>query len=378
MANTKYKKNARGEFETRIWDGTYNPDGSKHRKKLTSRKSSADLERQVEELRRSVKEHGAVVFSGISVGEYALQWLEVTKSAKADKTQDMYRAVVTRNLASIAGVRVSDLRHSHFQQVINLYLDHPRTCQQISLTFKQIVRAAVRDRLLPRTASGDILDGISLPTYVRKPRRPLTAIEKEAIMNAELDPRKKAFLFTLYYTGIRKSEALALTRFDFDWKTMTVNITKALVFTRSGSVLKDPKSKNGIRKVPIPAAMAEKVRAFVDASDGGFLWRTRDGSKMTETGYVRMWESIVMSLNIAAGYKPFARKDKGIKQITDLTAHILRHNWCTEMCYQVPKVTTKMIARIFGDDEKMVLEIYSHIVEEKESPATAVNDAFAV
>ena len=54
MAKAKYKKNARGEFETKIWDGTYNPDGSKHRKRLVSKKSSADLERQVSQLKNSV------------------------------------------------------------------------------------------------------------------------------------------------------------------------------------------------------------------------------------------------------------------------------------------------------------------------------------
>ena len=44
MAKAKYIKNSRGEYETKIWDGTYNTDGSKHRKRLVSKKSSADLE----------------------------------------------------------------------------------------------------------------------------------------------------------------------------------------------------------------------------------------------------------------------------------------------------------------------------------------------
>lgn len=375
---TKYKRNNRGEFETRIWDGTYTADGSKHRKKLTSKKSSADLERQVEEFRRRVKEQGQVVYSGISLGEYALQWLKTSKSTRADRTQDMYNDVIKRNLASISGIHVSDLRHSHFQQVINLYLDHPRTCQQIQLTFKQIVKAAVKDRLLPRVAIDDILEGVSLPTYAAAPKRPLTASEKQAVMDAEMDERKAAFLFVLYYTGIRKSEALALTRFDFDWKAMTLSITKALVFTSRGAVLKNPKSKNGTRKVPIPAAMVGRVKPFVDASDGGFLWHVRNGDKMTSTGYNCMWRSILVSLNAALGYNCNQKKDKPPKPITGLTAHTLRHNWCTEMCYQIPKVTTKMIARMFGDDEKMVLEIYSHIVEEKEDTSTAINDAFVV
>lgn len=55
MAKAKYTKNSRGEFETKIWDGTYNPDGSQHRKRLVSKKSSADLERQVNQLKNAVE-----------------------------------------------------------------------------------------------------------------------------------------------------------------------------------------------------------------------------------------------------------------------------------------------------------------------------------
>ena len=32
MAKAKYIRGADGYFRTKIWDGTYNPDGSKHRK----------------------------------------------------------------------------------------------------------------------------------------------------------------------------------------------------------------------------------------------------------------------------------------------------------------------------------------------------------
>ena len=41
-------------YRTKIWDGTYNADGTKHRKNLSSDKSSADLERQVNALKNQV------------------------------------------------------------------------------------------------------------------------------------------------------------------------------------------------------------------------------------------------------------------------------------------------------------------------------------
>ena len=54
MAKAKYIRGADGYFRTKIWDGTYNPDGSKHRKSLQSKKSSADLEKQVNLLKEKV------------------------------------------------------------------------------------------------------------------------------------------------------------------------------------------------------------------------------------------------------------------------------------------------------------------------------------
>ena len=39
MAVAKYKKNKHGRYEAKIWDGTYNPDGTKHRKYISHYKT---------------------------------------------------------------------------------------------------------------------------------------------------------------------------------------------------------------------------------------------------------------------------------------------------------------------------------------------------
>ena len=56
MAKAKYKRYSDGYYRTRAWDGTYNPDGSKHRINLKSDKSSKDLERLVNLKEKSKKE----------------------------------------------------------------------------------------------------------------------------------------------------------------------------------------------------------------------------------------------------------------------------------------------------------------------------------
>ena len=85
MAKAKYTKNSRGEYETKIWDGTYNVDGSKHRKRLVSRKSSADLERQVNQLKSEVENGQYVQNTDVTFLEYARSWLKTKKAAREMK-----------------------------------------------------------------------------------------------------------------------------------------------------------------------------------------------------------------------------------------------------------------------------------------------------
>ena len=63
------------------------------------------------------------------------------------------------------------------------------------------------------------------------------------------------------------------------------------------------------------------------------------------------------------------------EQIEGLTAHVFRHNYCTNLCYQIPKVSIKKIAQLMGDTEAIVLKVYNHMILEKEDAKTAVNDA---
>ena len=46
MASKKYTCGADGYYQTKVWDGTYDQNGRKHRITLRSNKSSRDLERQ--------------------------------------------------------------------------------------------------------------------------------------------------------------------------------------------------------------------------------------------------------------------------------------------------------------------------------------------
>lgn len=77
-----------------------------------------------------------------------------------------------------------------------------------------------------------------------------------------------------------------------------------------------------------------------------------------------MWKRIILDMQ-AVSKEP----------ITGLTAHVFRHNYCTNLCYQIPKISIKKIAQLLGDTEQMVIKVYNHIILEKENAELAVNDA---
>lgn len=374
MAKAKYTfDKKRKEWYTLIYDGTLTSTGAKHRKWISSKKSSADLEKKVNAFKESLKEQPETL-STITFGEYSAKWLEVAKSTKELNTKKMYKYTLSY-FGSLEYRYLTSITHSDLQQIINENSDKPRTCKTIKLTFSQIIKSAVRDRLLPRTAIEDILSDISLPKYQKPLKKPLNEEEKEALKNADLDQRKRAFISILFYCGLRRGEALALTPSDFDWAKNTVSISKTVVYDSNKPILKAyPKSDNGIRLVPLPAVSVAYIKPYVVNCKDSYLFHSENNELMTAIGYRRMWESIICSMNIALGYNPQIKGSE--KPIKNLTAHTFRHNYCTELCYQIPTISTKEIARLLGDNEKMVIDVYSHLVEGKENTTEAINNIF--
>ncbi len=379
MAKAKYKINDRGEYATRIWDGTYNPDGSKHRVNLKSKKSSADLEKQVNALKESVKQGNYVQTSDETFGSYAKKWVRTKKAVRGKNTKAMYDNIIDKHLAILADMRLSDIRNSHFQLVINEAVDKPRTCQQIYITFKQIIQMAVTDNLIGAGMAENIVRDISLPALAKREKRPLNKTEKKAYkkcMDSEvLTDREKAYLVLIYYTGMRRCEALALTTFDFHFQSgkNTVSITKDLIFDKNTpEIIMMTKTEHGFRTIPLPDVAADYLKEYIRSLDGTNLFPCKTNSLITKSSYDKMWASIIRKMNHAAGGKD------AFPVITDLTAHIFRHNYCTNLCYQIPKISIKKIARLMGDSEKMVIDVYNHIIDEKEDVNSVLDDALAM
>lgn len=368
MAKAKYTKGADGYYKTNVWDGTYKTDGTKHYVPIRSKKSSGDLEKKKKAFEESIKNRTQIRQSDIIFLEYAREWKKVYKDSREHNTREMYENVIEKHLSALGTVKLCDIDRIHLQMILNRAKGKERTQEQIQMVFFQILRSAVADRLF----SADVYETIKANTpsvdYRAPEKRPLTAAEKEAVFKATYKYNSdQAFVYLLYGCGLRREECIALTVFDFNFADQTVSVSRAHEFVRGKPRQKDPKSWNGFRTLPIPEKILQPVRTYVDelkASGKTYLFTTQRGEPASLSCYRRMWERIISAMQEAAG-----------EPISGLTAHIFRHNYCTMLCYQIPTISIKRIAQLLGDTERMVLDVYNHVVMEKEDAAGAVNAA---
>lgn len=366
MASTKYRRGKDGYFQAKVWDGTWK-DGKKHRVTLRTKKSSRELERMVNDFTADVEARKHIRHTDITFLRYARSWKAVYKMQREGNTRAMYENIIEKHFVRLDSVSLQSIDRIHLQQLLNGADGHPRTQQQIYQTFRQVLQSAVADHVFPANVFEDIFRNIDTVKYTPGEKRPLTENERICLFKADLSLSDKVFAYILYGCGLRRGEALALTIFDINLKKQELTVNKAHELIEGSVRQKPPKSDNGYRTVPIPDRIFPAIEEYVSrlrASGKTYLFTMRNGQPMTKSSYDKMWRRIRLAMQAVSD-----------EPITGLTAHIFRHNYCTMLCYQIPAISIKRIAQLLGDTERMVLEVYNHIVLEKEDAESAVNNA---
>lgn len=365
MAKAKYTKGKDGYFKTNVWDGTYTETGKKHLVPLRSKKSSKDLEEKVNEHNRKIKEREFVRTTETTFQDYARAWQKAYKSHLEHNTQTMYTNIVEKHFNGL-NVAVSNVQRVHYITALN-DITGKRTKQQFQMTFRQVLKSAVHDKLLPASALDEILSDTVKVKYKPEPKRALTEAEKKAISKCNFKhERDKVFLYLLYYTGMRGEEIRALTKFDFNFTRKEILVTKAVTFDGNEPLLKDTKNEKH-RIIPMSNALVTVCKPYLDHLKGTKLFSMAEDKYITKSAYRKMWKRVLTEI-----------ENNSTEPVIDLTPHIFRHNYCASLCNKIPDISIPKIAELLGDSEKMVIEVYNHEVEGKKKPHDVVASALAL
>lgn len=177
-------------------------------------------------------------------------------------------------------------------------------------------------------------------------------------MLAEVPERYRLLCEFLAQTGMRISEALALTKADIDFGNRRVSVSKRL----SGGKLDAPKSRHGVRQVPLSPTMAQRLWTRLATADVATPVFANDAGKLPDRS--KLYNAVH-----AAGERA------GIEWSVGL--HTFRHS-CASIMFRrgVPK---EAIRRLLGHHSwDFTAGTYLHLHDDDLPDGTVVEDLVAL
>lgn len=358
-----------GRFSSYVFLG-YTADG-KERRKYVYATSKKELDEKLLDVKIQ-QATGQLVGEKIKLCNWSAKWIK-NKCNLSERTQKMYRDNLDRYIIPALGeMQLTDLKPFHIQDLMNDLADRPRTAQIVRMILDQMFRYAIENELM-----------IKNPVVKRKmpnrsaPKRRTTALEEKAIEKANLTDMERVFVYLCRYAGLRRSEARAVMSSDIHDGKLTVSRSVA----PDGSLTPFGKSTASYRTIPLRTPLKAILAPY--KANGLYLIANSQGKPLTDNQYRRFWGRIQFRLNKAVGGQGKISEAKQYKISLyaigrDLSAHILRHTFATELAEA--GYTPAEIQYLMGHSTaRLAQEVYTHIDSTKISmdkldPATTPLD----
>lgn len=170
-----------------------------------------------------------------------------------------------------------------------------------------------------------------LPKGLKRGKRSAPDDDVIKIICANIDHPFGLFPYFLLCTGLRKSEALALTWKDIDFKNREITISKSLDYEIGAKPKeKDPKTGAGFRSIPITDDLYDILVEKRKVSDSDYLFPKPASNRGGAGGgamSLRCYEGEWLRYCKAVGLARWDEEDKKWKPI--VTAHNFRHGTAT-------------------------------------------------
>lgn len=211
------------------------------------------------------------------------------------------------------------------------------------------------------------VNSIIMPAKTSRPRRNITdnvytRAELETFLKIAKNYNLRAYTYfkLLSSTGLRKSEALALTWNDIDFINNTINIDKTLAVGFDNKVqVQTPKSKSSIRQVPITQNLIPVLNEYKHSEKILFnkLFHTHKGQYLSLSKPAQWLQGVY---------------DNAPKDLKHITIHGFRHTFATLLISET-NVKPKTVQMLLGHSNiQMTLNIYTHVNEQNKKEAVNV------
>lgn len=288
--------------------------------------------------------------------DYYEKWIKIYKEGAIRKvTLDKYKMTLRWLRKLIPDLKIKDLTRISYQELLNNYaLEHERqTTMDFHHQLKGAILDAVDEGLIPRDPTRKVIIKGKAPR--EKKVKYLNQFELHNLL-AGLELGKEVswdyFILLVAKTGLRFSEALALTPSDFDFAHQNLSISKTWNY-KSGGGFTLTKNKSSVRKIQIDWQTVMQFATLTKnlEPDEPIFVKKIDGK------YEQIYNSTINGI--------LSRYCKKLG-ISEISIHGLRHTHASILLYA--GVSIGSVARRLGHASMTTTQkTYLHIIQELEN-----------
>lgn len=359
------RKRSKGSWGLWVDLGRDPQTGQRRQQTATVRGTKKDAERELRVLITRLETGACVNPTKLAVGQYLEQWLQgYATSNTGPRTHERYAEIVHAHLIPALGsIPLKALHPQHIQDYYAKALQSGRRDGKGGLSAQTVhhhhrvlyeaLKHAVKHGILMR----NMAEAVDSPRPQHKEMATFGPEAANRLLEAMRQSRYYVLFYTDLFTGLRRSELLALRWCYVDLDLATLSVVETLHQLHSGEyVLGQPKSKRGRRQVALSPSLALLLRQHraeqqaarrllgLELSPRDLVFSHPDGSPLRPNGVTRAFRSLADSVGL-----------DGVR------FHDLRHAHATLMLRQGvhPKIVSE---RLGHSSVSITLDTYSHVL----------------
>jgi integrase len=315
---------------------------------ITVQGTRTEAERQKNEILRQYDVTGFIANNKITVAEYLLKWMSTHELKIRENTGETYLEAINKHFIPAFGkIPLSQLSMNHLQTLYDNEFKAGLAGDSIRVrhtVIKQALDAAVAHGIIYR----NIADNVHPPKSAHTEMLYWDAPEMNTFLASQINSPYYPLFHTALFTGMRRSELVALQWDDVDFVSGSVSIRRSLHYSKKrGCYFSDVKSKSSKRTIALTPSNLTVLHNFKESSEG------KGG---TDLIFIHNNKPLIPSF--ASRLWRIACMKSGVKVIR---LHDARHTHATLLFKQ--GVPAKIVQERLGHSSiVMTMNLYSHVI----------------
>lgn len=209
--------------------------GKRRQQWVTVKGNKRDAEKRLSELLHQLDTNTFVKPGRMTVAEYLEQWLwDTALPNMSPRTYEGYEYAVKKHILPALGqIHLTQLKPQHLQRLYSekQLANKNRTCEYIHFTLRKSLQDAVKMGILVRNPT----EAVERPKVSRREMHTMNESDIHLFLEYARATPYYVLFYILLFTGVRRSEALALRWSDVDLLLCQLSVSRSVHLLRYGA-----------------------------------------------------------------------------------------------------------------------------------------------